>query len=172
MDAGAGRGLMLSRISPSKHTHQDTDVVDTRTPEQRRRIMQSVKTKDTGPEVAVRKILFAMGYRYRLHGKDLPGKPDIVLPGRRKAIFVHGCYWHGHECSKGKLAKSRADYWAPKIETNRARDARNLQDLQALGWKTLVVWQCELSETERLGRRLKAFVQGIAKSGDKKRTKQ
>jgi DNA mismatch endonuclease (patch repair protein) len=143
-------------------------VVDTRTPEQRRRIMQSVKTKDTGPEMAVRKILFSMGYRYRLHRKDLPGKPDIVLPGRHKAIFVHGCFWHGHECAKGKAAKSRTDYWVAKVNANRARDARNLQDMNTLGWESLVVWQCEQSDSETLARRLKAFVSAPEKPSDKK----
>lgn len=146
-------------------------MADTRTPVQRRRIMQSVKTKDTGPEMAVRKLLFAMGYRYRLHRKDLPGKPDIVLPTRRKIILVHGCFWHGHECAKGRLAKSRTDYWAAKVAANQARDKRNLKDLRSLGWETLVVWQCELSNPERLVRRLRAFVEDSAMPSDKKRTK-
>ena len=85
-------------------------VADTRTPEQRRRIMQSVKTENTGPELVVRRLLHGMGYRYRLHRRDLAGKPDIVFVSRRKAIFVHGCFWHGHSCPKGRLPKSRLDY--------------------------------------------------------------
>lgn len=146
-------------------------MADTRTPEQRRRIMQSVKTKDTGPELAVRKLLFAHGYRYRLHRRDLPGKPDIVLPGRRKAIFVHGCFWHGHACGKGKLAKSRTDYWGAKLEANRGRDKRNLRQLRSLGWEALVIWQCELSDAARITSRLKAFVEREPNHDDKKRTK-
>jgi DNA mismatch endonuclease (patch repair protein) len=122
--------------------------------------MQSVKTKDTGPERAVRRALFAAGYRYRLHRRDLPGSPDVVFPGRKKAIFVHGCFWHGHGCSKGRASKSRIDYWGPKLEANKARDARNLRDLEAQGWSVLVIWQCELADMEALLPRLIAFVDG------------
>jgi DNA mismatch endonuclease (patch repair protein) len=132
--------------------------MDTRTPEQRRRIMQSVKTKDTGPEMLIRKALFAAGYRYRLHRDDLPGSPDIVFPARKKVIFVHGCFWHGHECSKGRPSKSRAEYWGPKIDSNRARDARNLTALHALGWDVLVVWQCELANPSTAYSRIEAFL--------------
>ncbi len=146
-------------------------MTDTRSPAQRRAIMQSVKTKDTGPELAVRRALFALGYRYRLHRKDLPGRPDIVLPVRKKAIFVHGCYWHGHGCSKGRLAKSRTDYWGPKLQANRARDALNLKELRSLRWEALVVWQCELSDTVALSRRLKRFVDEPQNARDKSRTK-
>ncbi|NTA59918.1 DNA mismatch endonuclease Vsr [Agrobacterium tumefaciens] len=142
-------------------------MTDTRTPEQRRRIMQSVKTKDTGPETAVRKALFALGYRFRLHRKDLPGSPDIVFPARQKAIYVHGCYWHGHNCSKGKASKSRIEYWGPKIDANRARDARNLQEMNALGWQTHVVWQCELKDMEGALTRLGNFLGKPKNSIDK-----
>jgi DNA mismatch endonuclease (patch repair protein) len=142
-------------------------MTDTRTPEQRRRIMQSVKTKNTGPETAVRKALFALGYRFRLHRKDLPGSPDIVFPGRQKAIYVHGCYWHSHECSKGKASKSRIEYWGPKIEANRARDARNLQEMNALGWQTHVVWQCELKDMKSALTRLGNFLGKPTNSIDK-----
>jgi DNA mismatch endonuclease (patch repair protein) len=136
----------------------DLAMVDTRTPEQRRRIMQSVKTKDTGPERAVRRALFAAGYRYRLHLKDLPGSPDIVLAGRRKVIFVHGCFWHGHGCTKGRAPKSRTEYWGPKIEANRSRDERNVRELEAHGWKVLVLWQCEVADMAALLPRLIAYV--------------
>lgn len=122
--------------------------------------MQSVKTKDTGPEQLVRKALFAAGYRYRLHRKDLPGKPDIVFPSCKKAIFVHGCFWHGHGCSKGKLPKSRTEYWGPKIEANRQRDERNVETLQCAGWDVLVVWQCELSDRASAFERIARFVDG------------
>lgn len=120
--------------------------------------MQSVKTADTGPEIKLRKALFAAGYRFRVHRRDLPGSPDIVLPGRKKAIFVHGCFWHGHDCAKGKASKSRQDYWGPKLEANKARDARNLHDLAALGWEAEVVWQCELADMSSLLSRLGTFL--------------
>lgn len=125
-------------------------MVDTRTPEQRRRIMQSVGTKDTGPEMTVRRLLHRLGYRYRLHPKHLPGRPDIALPGRRKAIFVHGCFWHGHECQKGRAPKSKLDYWGPKLDANRERDARKEAELRALGWDVGTVWQCEIGDEEKL----------------------
>ena len=124
--------------------------MDTRSPEQRRRIMQAVGTKNTGPEMKVRRILHALGLRFRLHRKDLPGKPDIVLPRHRKVIFVHGCFWHAHGCAKGQPPKSRPDYWLPKL-------ARNVQ-LESLGWQVLVLWQCEIKESEQLAARLQAFV--------------
>jgi DNA mismatch endonuclease (patch repair protein) len=133
-------------------------MADTRTPQQRRRIMQAVKTRDTGPELTVRRILFRLGYRYRLDAKKLPGRPDIVFPARRRAIFVHGCFWHGHGCVKGQLPKSRLDYWAPKIEANRERDARQRGALEALGWSVLAVWQCEIADSESLTTRLLAFL--------------
>lgn len=133
-------------------------MADTRTPEQRRRIMQSVKTENTGPELVVRRLLHGMGYRYRLHRKDLPGKPDIVFVSRRKAIFVHGCFWHGHDCPKGRLPKSRLDYWRPKLDKNMARDRTKKEQLRLLGWSVLVIWQCETVDKEALAARLQDFV--------------
>lgn len=133
-------------------------MVDTRSPEQRRRIMQSVKTKNTGPELTVRRALFAAGYRFRLHRKDLPGSPDIVLPGRKKVIFVHGCFWHGHGCAKGRASKSRLDYWGPKLKANKDRDSRNRNALTKLGWDVLTLWQCELSDLDALNMRLQTFL--------------
>jgi DNA mismatch endonuclease, patch repair protein len=106
--------------------------------------MSSVGTRNTGPELVLRRLLHAEGYRYGLHNKNLPGRPDIVFRQVRKAIFVHGCFWHGHRCRWGKLPKSRLDYWRPKIVTNRKRDLGNRCDLEKLGWETHVVWQCEL----------------------------
>ncbi len=132
--------------------------MDTRTPEQRRRIMQSVKSKDTGPELVVRRLLHGMGYRYRLHRKDLPGRPDIAFGPRRKAIFVHGCFWHGHGCSKGRLPKSRLDYWQPKVDKNRERDRTKEEQLKNLGWSVLTIWQCETADLETLATRLQDFV--------------
>lgn len=110
--------------------------------------MRSVRQKDTGPELAIRKALFALGYRYRLHSPNLPGRPDIVFPSRRKAIFVHGCFWHSHDCPKGKAPKSRSDYWLPKLQANVARDARALDNLKKQGWRTLVIWQCEIDKID------------------------
>lgn len=134
--------------------------MDTRTPAQRRRIMQAVKGKDTQPEMVVRKILHRLGYRYRLHRRDLPGRPDIALVSRQKAIFVHGCFWHGHGCPKGRLPRSRLEYWAPKIEANAQRDRVKTAELEAMGWDVLIVWQCEMRDLPQLERRLQHFVDG------------
>lgn len=142
-------------------------MADTRSPEQRRRIMQSVGTKDTGPEWIVRRWLHSHGYRYRLHPKTLPGRPDIVLPGRRLAIFVHGCFWHSHGCDKGRAPKSKLDYWGPKLEANRERDARKAAELEALGWRVLTIWQCETKDDDTLSAILLPMLQPIEKAIDK-----
>ena len=132
--------------------------VDTRTPEQRSRIMRSVGTKHTGPELIVRKLLHALGCRYALHRKDLPGSPDIVMPSRRKVVFVHGCFWHGHKCRYGRSPKSRPDYWVPKVLANSRRDRRNRAALIRAGWSVLVIWQCQTRHPERLRAMLLSFV--------------
>ena len=107
--------------------------------------MRRVKGRDTGPELIVRRLLTRLGARYRLHRADLPGRPDIVLPGRRLAIFVHGCFWHGHDCARGaRVPQARRDYWTAKVSGNRARDARNAEALAAAGWRVETVWECEL----------------------------
>lgn len=121
--------------------------------------MQAVKTKDTTPELIVRRLLHAEGYRFRLHRKDLPGTPDIVLPGRRKAIFVHGCFWHAHGCAKGRAPKSKLDYWAPKLAQNVERDARKVRELEAAGWRVLTVWGCETGDRDALRAELRRFVE-------------
>jgi DNA mismatch endonuclease (patch repair protein) len=139
-------------------------MADTRTPQQRRRIMQSVKTRDTGPELTVRRIVYGLGYRYRLNAKKLPGRPDIVFPGRRRVIFVHGCFWHGHGCRKGQAPKSRLDYWEPKLRTNRERDAAQVRSLEALGWSVLIVWQCETADPGALAAKLQDFIEGTSKA--------
>lgn len=113
-------------------------------------IMSRVKGRDTKPEILVRSFVHRMGFRFRVHRRDLPGNPDIVLPRHGKVIFVHGCFWHGHGCSKGQAPKSRADYWLPKIDANRERDRRNVEALEALGWSVRIVWQCELRDPEAL----------------------
>lgn len=128
--------------------------MDTRTPQQRRFIMQSVKNKNTGPELVVRKELSRLGYRYRLHKKDLPGKPDIALINRKTAIFVQGCFWHGHKCRKGRLPKSRLEYWQPKIERNVQRDKDKALELKRMGWKVLKIWECELKAPGKLRSKL------------------
>lgn len=132
-------------MAPNWKHVQSNRMTDTRTPAQRRRIMQSVGQKKTKPEMKVRRYLHSLGYRYRSNMRGLPGKPDLAFTSRKKAIFVHGCFWHGHGCSKGKLPKSRLDYWKPKIESNIARDAVKSQALQDDGWSVMVLWQCELS---------------------------
>ena len=140
--------------------------MDTRSPEQRHRIMRAVKRENTGPELVVRRLLYRMGYRYRLQRKDLPGKPDIAFMSRRKAIFVHGCFWHRHDCSKGRLPKSRLHYWRPKLQKNVERDRAVQNRLRSLGWDVLVIWQCETADLEALASRLQYFVDGSRKSID------
>ena len=121
--------------------------------------MQAVKSKDTKPEMVVRRHLHAMGYRYRLHRGDLPGRPDIAFPGRKKAIFVHGCFWHAHACRYGRPPKSRRDYWLPKLEKNKTRDTEKRIRLAALGWQVLTVWQCEIKDLDALTASLCSFLE-------------
>lgn len=121
--------------------------MDRLTPERRSRLMSRIRGKDTAPEMAVRSTLHRLGYRYRLHVKDLPGKPDIVFPALRKALFVHGCYWHGHSCRLGLAqSKSNVEFWSGKLASNTSRDARNVALLRERGWEVEIVWQCELKE--------------------------
>lgn len=106
--------------------------------------MRRIRSNNTAPELLVRRLLYSLGYRYRLHRKDLPGKPDIVFVGKRKVIFVHGCFWHAHGCSTGHQPRSNQDYWSPKLARNVERDAHNRARLEALGWKSLIVWECNI----------------------------
>lgn len=118
--------------------------------------MASVKRKDTKPEIIVRKILHSMGYRYRLHRKDLPGLPDIVLPKYHKVIFVHGCFWHGHEgCRRAKLPETNREFWEEKIRKNVERDRDNYTKLVELGWQPIIIWGCEVRDFEKLRERLR-----------------
>lgn len=134
--------------------------MDKLSPEHRGWLMSRVKSKDTTPELAVRRLAFGMGYRYRLHDKRLPGRPDLVFAGRRKIVFVNGCFWHGHKgCRYARLPKTRVDYWRTKIENNRARDRRNIAQLEAGGWTVLSVWQCELKTIEALASKLYDFLE-------------
>jgi DNA mismatch endonuclease (patch repair protein) len=123
--------------------------------------MQSVKTKDTGPELQVRRMLFGLGFRYRLHDKRLPGRPDIVFSKKRKAIFVHGCFWHGHECSKGNAPKSKLEYWGPKLAANIERDAMQVKQIEQLGWSVLTLWQCQLKDSNALRELILSFLQDV-----------
>jgi DNA mismatch endonuclease (patch repair protein) len=130
-------------------------VTDVFTPEQRSRVMARVKGKDTAPELKVRRALHALGARFRLHRKDLPGAPDIVLPRRHLAIFVHGCYWHGHDCARGaRVPQQNRDYWLGKVGRNRQRDVSNRQALEAQGWRVGTIWECELKDDAALRQRL------------------
>ena len=118
---------------------------DVFTPEQRSAVMRAVKGRDTTPELAVRRILRAAGIGYRLGGRGLPGRPDLVMQGRRVVVFVHGCFWHGHDCARGaRQPKANADYWSAKIGRNRARDVATQAALQAAGWRVVTVWECGL----------------------------
>ena len=124
--------------------------------------MRSIRSKNTRPELVVRRLLRELGYGYRLHRRDLPGRPDIAFIGRRKVIFVHGCFWHQHEgveCPLVKSPKSRLEYWVPKLERNRSRDLRNVKQLQNAGWQTLTVWECEIDDTGLLAQRLRRFLE-------------
>ena len=136
-------------------------MADTVTPERRSEIMSNIRSKDMKPEMAVRQGLFAMGYRYRLHRKDLPGKPDLVFPCRRAAIFVHGCFWHQHAdpaCKIARLPRSNQEYWLPKLERNVARDAVHQEELRRLGWKVLMIWECEIRAGSDFLERAKKFL--------------
>jgi DNA mismatch endonuclease (patch repair protein) len=133
-------------------------MVDTLTREARSQRMARIRGKDTVPEWVVRRLAHSMGFRFRLHRRDLPGKPDLVFPSQRRAIFVHGCYWHGHDCKIGRLPKSNVAFWEDKILRNRARDARNLADLKTAGWDVLVVWQCETKSLVDLEASLRKFL--------------
>jgi DNA mismatch endonuclease (patch repair protein) len=125
----------------------------------RRRLMQSIRKADTRPEMTVRRIVFRLGYRYRLHDKRLPGTPDLVFAGRRQVVFVHGCWWHRHSCRLGtKEPKSNTEYWVPKLARNVARDAAQLLALQEMGWEVLVIWECETSNEAAVAGRLAAFL--------------
>ena len=132
--------------------------MDSVSPEKRSAMMRAVAQKNTAPELLLRKTLHAHGYRYRLHAKNLPGRPDIVFPGRRAAIFVHGCFWHGHDCRAGRRPGTRRDYWLPKIEENIRRDARKTAALRDLGWRTLTVWECELRDIDRITFKVRTFL--------------
>jgi DNA mismatch endonuclease, patch repair protein len=134
--------------------------MDTLTVAQRSRRMSLVRGKDTKPEMVVRRLIHRMGYRYRLHDRALPGNPDMVFAGQRKVIFVHGCFWHRHgSCKLTRWPKSKLDFWRPKLEQNHERDKVNKRKLVKLGWKVLVVWECQLNKVSVLTVRLSEFLE-------------
>ncbi|MGE3109710.1 MAG: very short patch repair endonuclease [Phycisphaerales bacterium] len=136
-------------------------MTDRLTEAQRSHNMSRIRSKDTRPEMVVRRLVHAMGFRYRLHARSLPGKPDLVFPAKHKAILVHGCFWHRHRCKEGRRSpQSRVEYWGPKIARNVDRDRRNRRRLRALGWSVLVVWECETlpSRLQGLSERVKRFL--------------
>jgi DNA mismatch endonuclease, patch repair protein len=116
--------------------------MDVLTPQQRSHCMRNISSKNTKPEMLVRKALFALGLRYRIHRKDLPGTPDLVFPRLRAVILIHGCFWHGHGCNLFVIPQTNRDFWMRKIEGNRARDRKSVQQLRNLGWRVLIVWEC------------------------------
>lgn len=128
--------------------------------------MRAVKGKDTKPEMTVRRAAHALGFRFRLHRKDLPGSPDLVFPRLNTAVFVHGCFWHSHDCARGaRMPKTNADYWRAKIARNVARDARVRGELEALGWTVMTIWECELKDADALAERLKQVLGDNARMG-------
>jgi DNA mismatch endonuclease (patch repair protein) len=138
-------------------------MADTLTPAQRSARMARIRGKGTAPEMVVRRMVHRMGFRYRLHQKSLPGRPDLVFRSRRKVILVHGCFWHRHpdpNCRLARLPKTRLAFWLPKLTANHLRDLRNEATLHATGWSTLVVWECELRDKEQLENKIRQFLTG------------
>ena len=138
-----------------------SDALDTLTKEQRSERMSRVKGKGSKAELQIRCLVHALGYRFRLHGAKLPGKPDLAFASRRKVIFVHGCFWHRHpdpNCRLARLPKSRQEFWIPKLEGNRVRGERTLRELYALGWSALTLWECQLRDTSWLQNEIRTFL--------------
>lgn len=133
--------------------------MDTVSSDRRSENMRRIKSQDTIPEMMVRRLLHRLGFRFRLHRRDLPGRPDLVFPGRHKIIFIHGCFWHQHaKCRDGRPPSSRTDYWLPKLERNRSRDKETVSALRERGWRVLVIWECEIHSDPRLTDRLCNFL--------------
>lgn len=140
-------------------------MTDTLTPRERSERMSRVRSTDTKPEMRVRRLVHGLGYRYRLHVRELPGTPDLVFPSRRAVIFVHGCFWHRHEnCALARLPKSRLDFWRKKLESNTTRDAAQQERLRELGWRVLVVWECQLGDTAKLTDTIRHFLDNFGES--------
>jgi DNA mismatch endonuclease, patch repair protein len=138
-------------------------MTDMFTPERRSEIMAHIHSADTIPEVELRRLVHALGYRFRLHRLDLPGKPDVVLPKYHAAIMMHGCFWHGHTCKDGRRPGSNTEYWNKKLERNAQRDKKSVAALRRLGWRCLVIWECQLKNRDRLRGRITRFLGGTSK---------
>lgn len=134
-------------------------MVDTLTRSRRSWLMGQVRQKNTKPEMVVRRLLHSMGFRYRLHGKDLPGRPDLVFSRSKRVVFVHGCYWHRHDCKKATVPSSNVDYWTKKFAENVARDNKVVDKLTSLGWASMIVWECQTRDLEALASSLSAFLE-------------
>ena len=133
--------------------------MDVLTPSERSVRMALIRSRDTKPEMAVRKLVHGMGYRYRLHSRELPGKPDLVFKGKLKVVFVHGCFWHLHRnCRNNRPPKSRLAYWGPKLQRNATRDKEARKTLRRMGWRSLVIWECDLQNPERVVKRIREFL--------------
>jgi len=133
--------------------------MDTISPAERSEIMSRVRSKDSRPEMALRKLVFSLGYRYRLHNRALPGCPDLVFSALRKVVFVHGCFWHLHKnCPLARMPKSRVDFWSSKLELNKTRDEKNVRKLRRLGWRVLTIWECEIARNRRVSDKIMRFL--------------
>ena len=130
-------------------------MTDMFTPERRSEIMANIHSADTIPEAELRRLVHALGYRFRLHRSDLPGKPDIVLPRHSATIMMHGCFWHSHTCKDGRRPGSNTEYWNSKLQRNAERDAKRRKELWGLGWKMVVVWSCEINDEKRILQRIR-----------------
>lgn len=142
-------------------THKKPKRLDNLSSVQRSMCMASIKSSDTQPELIVRRLLHSFGYRYRLHRRDLPGTPDLVLPRYQCVIFVHGCFWHKHRCKRGRSTpRTNAEFWRGKRENTRLRDHRNVDALRRAGWRVIIVWECEVSNPDNLEKRLNSLIPG------------
>ncbi|WP_261533796.1 very short patch repair endonuclease [Burkholderia multivorans] len=133
--------------------------MDTVAPAKRSSIMKAVGRRNTGPELVVRRALFRLGFRFRLHDRKLPGSPDVVFRSRRAVIFVHGCFWHGHDCRRGRAPSTNTEYWHAKLQRNKERDAEVALRLEAMGWRVLTVWECQIRDASKLDSLLLEFLQ-------------
>jgi DNA mismatch endonuclease (patch repair protein) len=140
---------------------------DPLSPEQRSERMSRVRGKDTKPELLIRKLVWSLGFRYRLHSKQLPGRPDLVFSGKKKVIFIHGCFWHQHgeNCRQYRMPRSKLDFWLPKLESNKKRDVANQRSLREMGWSYLVIWECQIKAKEEVARRIVNFLEDKSEIG-------
>ena len=155
----AGTGNRKRRTSRICLNWESQDMTDIFTPAKRSEVMSRVRGRDTGPEMAVRRLVYALGYRYRLHVRSLPGRPDLVFPSRWRIIFVHGCFWHRHGCRRGQsIPESNQRFWQRKLNANRNRDSRQRRQLRRQGWRVLVIWECQVRNSAFVRRRISAFL--------------